>query len=129
VPLRVAGAFHSHCMAEAAARFGEELTRFRFRDPRVGLVCGSSGRVLRDGQEVRQRLGEAILAPVRWDRFLRGRNTVGTTWIEVGPGKALDGMVRLTDRSAAVFTTGTASSLQVLLGTPTARCTAAGEPR
>lgn len=100
--LPVAGAFHSPQMAPAAAGFERALTAVDLRAPRAPVISGRSGRPF---QAPRSELVAALTEPVRWAAVVERLARRGVErWIEVGPGKALGGLVRQTAPDARTET-------------------------
>ncbi|MGV9647130.1 ACP S-malonyltransferase [Streptomyces sp. NPDC003328] len=95
VPLKVAGAFHTHHMApavDALARAAEALTPAA---PRVAYVSNKDGQVVDTGSEVLQRLVGQVANPVRWDLCMETFEKLGVTaMIEVCPGGTLTGIAK-----------------------------------
>jgi acyl transferase domain-containing protein len=90
--LAIQGAFHSPAMERAVRPFRELLDGVEVRRPRVPVWSGVTGEPFDD---VRERLAQAIAYPVRWldvMRALAGRGA--RSFVEVGPGKVLTGLVR-----------------------------------
>jgi [acyl-carrier-protein] S-malonyltransferase len=95
VPLKVAGAFHTHHMApavDALAKAAEELTP---ADPNVPYVSNKDGRAVATGAEVLSRLVGQVANPVRWDLCMETFKELGVTaLIEVCPGGTLTGLAK-----------------------------------
>jgi [acyl-carrier-protein] S-malonyltransferase len=95
VPLKVAGAFHTHHMAPAVdtlAKAAEELTP---ADPKVAYVSNKDGRTVATGAEVLTRLVGQVANPVRWDLCMETFKELGiTALIEVCPGGTLTGLAK-----------------------------------
>lgn len=90
--LPVAGAFHSPAMAPAASSFGDFLTGFEFAEPEVPVLSGRNARPFSDP---RAELPASLLEPVRWIDVVAALAAEGVgTFREIGPGKALSGLVR-----------------------------------
>ncbi|MDL5201370.1 ACP S-malonyltransferase [Streptomyces sp. ALI-76-A] len=95
VPLKVAGAFHTHHMApavDALAKAAEALTP---ADPRLAYVSNRDGRIVATGAEVLERLVGQVANPVRWDLCMETFKERGVTaLIEVCPGGTLTGLAK-----------------------------------
>lgn len=95
VPLPVSAPFHCRMMQPAAERFREVLATVRFRDLRVPCVTNVDAVPIRKGAEVAEALIRQVAAPVRWvDGVERLRQEGVETFVEVGPGKVLTGLIR-----------------------------------
>jgi [acyl-carrier-protein] S-malonyltransferase len=98
--LQVGAAFHSTMMGPVARELGSEMDAVSFDDPRVPIVSNASGEVLRTGEEIRRALIEQIDSPVLWTSCVQTLVSEGCgTFLELGPGRALSGLVRQIDRS------------------------------
>ena len=92
--LPVAGAFHHPAMEEAARELAAALAGVEVTEPRTPVVSGVTARPFDD---VRRRLAESVIRPVRWRETLLGLHERDVRrFIEVGPGKVLTGLVRRT---------------------------------
>jgi [acyl-carrier-protein] S-malonyltransferase len=90
--LPVQGAFHSPAMARAVPRLREALAQIAVRAPGAPVISGVTAKPFDD---VRARLAEALVRPVRWTGVLATLRRLGAErFVEVGPGKVLTGLVR-----------------------------------
>ncbi|MDT0466819.1 ACP S-malonyltransferase [Streptomyces gibsoniae] len=95
VPLKVAGAFHTHHMAPAVDRLAEAAEALTPADPRVTYVSNKDGQAVATGAEVLQRLIGQVANPVRWDLCMETFEKLGVTaLIEVCPGGTLTGIAK-----------------------------------
>ncbi len=95
VPLRVSGAFHSELMQSARAQFAETLDTVPLRDARVPLVQNVSAQAVTKSEEIRKGLLNQLTSSVRWDESVRTMQQMGvSTFVEVGPGRVLSGLIR-----------------------------------
>ena len=95
VRLKVSGPFHSPLLAEAAAKFGQELTKFHFADPRLPVYSNVTGTRITSGAEARELCAKQIVSPVRWVTVEQSLIADGfTRFFEVGPGTVLSGLFK-----------------------------------
>ncbi|WP_318218404.1 ACP S-malonyltransferase [Streptomyces sp. SCL15-6] len=95
VPLKVAGAFHTHHMAPAVDKLAEAAKELTPADPRVTYVSNKDGRAVAGGAEVLERLVGQVANPVRWDLCMETFKELGVTaLIEVCPGGTLTGLAK-----------------------------------
>ena len=104
-PLTVAGAFHSPHMQPAADRMAETLAEVAFKPPKVPVWSNvtASPHVSDDTEQIKRRLVEQIVSPVRWAQTcgqLAGRSEAG--YHELAPGTVLRGLMKRTDRKTKV---------------------------
>jgi [acyl-carrier-protein] S-malonyltransferase len=93
--LPVSVAAHSPLMADAAAGMQEALRLVRFADPAAPLMANADATLLRTADACRVELIEHLTRGVDWVRAVESMSLAGvTTFIEVGPGKVLTGLVR-----------------------------------
>lgn len=98
MPLKVSGGFHSPFMAPASDAFMKELDAFTISPPSVSLYSNVTAEPYED--DYRYLLYQQIKSPVQWWRTVENMIENGAgTFIEVGPGKVLSGLVsRISDR-------------------------------
>ena len=99
--LPVSVAAHSPLMAEAAEGMREALAEVAFRDPAAPLLANADATLLTDGEACRRELIDHLTQGVDWVRAIAAMAAAGvTTYIEVGPGKVLTGLVKRIAREA-----------------------------
>ena len=92
--LAIQGAFHTPAMESALPRFRELLAGVEIREPAVPVYSCVTAREFDD---VRERLAQALVKPVRWIDVMRAMRARGVTrFVETGPGRVLSGLVRRT---------------------------------
>jgi [acyl-carrier-protein] S-malonyltransferase len=113
VKLPVSAPFHCALMRPAQDRLHQELLAVAFRDPAVPLVNNVDARVVRDAETCRDGLVRQVSGAVRWQESveLLAREGV-TTFVEVGPGTILSGLVRKTARGTRVLNVDSPESLE-----------------
>ncbi len=95
VPLRVSGAFHSPLMEEAAREFQKYLKKDEMRPPRVPIAMNTLGRLTTDLDEIYDALVKQLMGSVRFiEMTLDTYRAGGRKYVEVGPGKVLQGLVK-----------------------------------
>ena len=104
IPLPVGGAFHSPLMAPAAAEFEQELSNWKLSDAAFPVVQNFDARGSVDAAELQSKLSKQMPSAVKWCDSIEYMLSQGVkTFVEIGPGKALTGMVKKIDRSAQIF--------------------------
>jgi [acyl-carrier-protein] S-malonyltransferase len=95
VPLKVAGAFHTHHMGPAVQKLAEAAQELVAADPKLTYVSNKDGKAVGTGAEVLERLVGQVANPVRWDLCMETFKDLGVTaLIEVCPGGTLTGLAR-----------------------------------
>ncbi|MCC8119817.1 MAG: ACP S-malonyltransferase [Bacteroidales bacterium] len=103
LPLKVGGAFHSPCMEPARAELAEAIDHTQFHAPKCPVYQNVDALPHIDPAEIKGNLIAQLTAPVRWTQTVRNMIANGATeFIEVGPGKALQGMISKIDREVSV---------------------------
>jgi [acyl-carrier-protein] S-malonyltransferase len=116
VMLAVSAPFHCELMRPAQERLQQDLHETTFSDLRFPLVTNVDADEITTGGEARQALIRQVSLPVRWEDSIRELLTLGaTTFIEVGPGKVLTGVLRQIERSVHCFNVEDAASLAATL--------------
>jgi [acyl-carrier-protein] S-malonyltransferase len=99
--LKVGGAFHSPLMLSAKAELKPELDKLNFQPAKIPVVANVIARSVSDPEQVKELLVEQITRPVLWSLSLEYMSNQGVTnFIEMGPGKVLQGLVKKTIPSA-----------------------------
>ena len=113
VRLPVSAPFHCALMKPAQDRLAPDLAALAFRDPAVPLVSNVDARVVREGDACRDGLVRQVSGAVRWQESveLLAREGV-TTFVEVGPGTVLSGLVRKIAKGARVLNVDSPESLE-----------------
>ncbi len=100
LPLPVSAPFHCALMKQAEDRLAPELRALVVADPEAPVVANVDAEPKRTGREAIEALIRQVSAPVRWEDVVRRLMADGvTTFIEVGPGGVLSGLIRKIDRS------------------------------
>ncbi|MEJ6952164.1 ACP S-malonyltransferase [Natronospora cellulosivora (SeqCode)] len=116
VELKVSGPFHSSLMEKAESRFAEYLKDISFNQPRYPIVDNVTANFLNNPLEIKELLIKQISGSVRWLESvqLMIANNV-ETFIEVGPGRVLKGLMRRIDRSVNAYNVEDIKSLDKLI--------------
>lgn len=106
IELPVSVAAHSPLMAEAADRLAAVLSEVTFHDPHPAGLTNATARPIRTGDEARTELVEHLTTGVDWVRAVETMAADGvTTFIEIGPGRVLTGLIsRIVPAATALAT-------------------------
>jgi len=116
VPLPVSAPFHCKMMEPAAERLAAELERIVINDPQIPVASNVDARMISRRADVRDCLIRQVTGAVRWVECVELLKTSGaTTFIEVGPGKVLSGLMRQIDRAQKMLNVEDSDSLQKTL--------------
>jgi [acyl-carrier-protein] S-malonyltransferase len=112
IPLKVSAPFHCALMLPAQERLAAHLDSIEFADLGVPLVTNVDAALIRTGAEARASLVRQVSQPVRWRESVELLAREGVdTFVEVGPGKVLTGLVRQTAPQARGLNVEDAASL------------------
>jgi [acyl-carrier-protein] S-malonyltransferase len=113
VILPVSAPFHSALMAPMQEKFGPDLRAAEFVDLRVPLVTNVDADSVTTASEAREALIRQVSMPVRWEESVRLLIDEGVnTFVEVGPGRVLTGLLRQIERSAGALNVEDEKSLE-----------------
>ena len=102
VILPVSAPFHSALMMPAQEKLEKDLQTMTFADLQVPLVTNVDADTIRTGEEARGALVRQVSMTVRWEESMRMLLDEGVnTFVEVGPGRVLTGLMRQIERSVA----------------------------
>ena len=111
--LPVSAPFHSALMMPAQEKLQKDLNAAEFEDLQVPLVTNVDADSIRQGEEARSALIRQVTMPVRWEESMRMLLDEGVnTFVEVGPGRVLTGLMRQIERSVATLNVEDEKSLQ-----------------
>lgn len=112
VRLATAGAFHSKLMASAATEVRAFASTLEFRTPDAELICNTDAKPFAI-DEAAERLGNQVESGVMFEQSVRSLLAAGhTSFVEVGYGKVLTGLVRKIDKEAERANVGTLEQLK-----------------
>jgi [acyl-carrier-protein] S-malonyltransferase len=116
IPLAVSAPFHCALMKPAQERLAPDLARIPFRDPTPPLVNNVDAQVVRTAAECRAGLVRQVSAPVRWQEGVETLAREGvTTFVELGAGSVLSGLVRKIVKGARTLNVEDPKSLEATL--------------
>jgi len=111
--LNVSAPFHSALMMPAQERLASDLDGIEFVDLAVPLVTNVDAAIIRTGVEARDALVRQVSSPVRWLESMELLIREGVdTFVEIGPGKVLSGLMRQISREVKCFNVEDAASLK-----------------
>ena len=104
VILPVSAPFHSALMQPAQDKLAAELKKITFADLKMPLVTNVDADTISTGDEAHEALIRQVTLPVRWEESIRLLIDEGVnTFVEVGPGRVLTGLLRQIERSVAIL--------------------------
>jgi [acyl-carrier-protein] S-malonyltransferase len=116
LPLPVSAPFHCALMKPAEARLEPELRALTVQAPRVPIVANVDGAPKREAAPAIDALVKQVSAPVQWEAVVRCLASEGvTTYVEVGPGNVLGGLVRKIHDGARIVRFGSPDDLESVM--------------
>jgi len=114
--LQVSAPFHCALMQPAQDRLAHDLQQLKFNDPRVPVIANIDGEPKTSGEPSRQALIRQVTGAVQWARCMQKLITLGVqSYIEVGPGGVLCGLLRQIDRAQICANVENEATLQKTL--------------
>lgn len=115
IALEVSGPFHSSMMKEAAEKLGAKLEEVAFHDAAVPVVANVSARPVSGADAVKQSLVSQVYSPVLWEDSIQWLIGEGVdTFVEIGPGSVLSGLIKKIDKSVRIFSVNSLESADAL---------------
>lgn len=111
--LKVAGAYHSRLMNSAEEKLASVLASTPLNEPSIPVICNFEARSVSGEADIKSMLEKQVTGSVRWTASMQQLIADGhTTFIELGPGKVLAGLMGRIDKSAKVISIEDVESLQ-----------------
>lgn len=99
--LEVAGAFHSELMRPAQAQFRQKLDKLDLEKPTVPVVANVNAEPVSEPSQIKELLADQITMPVLWHQSVERMYREGVrTFVEIGPGRVLQGLLRRSFKDA-----------------------------
>lgn len=117
VALKVSGAFHSPLMRPAVTGLKQALAEAVFQDPGFPVIANATAEPVRSASDATRLLGEQLTSPVRWVESMERAAALvpEATFVEIGPGNVLSGLVKRSVPKAQTVTLGTADEIEKYL--------------
>ncbi|WCR29127.1 ACP S-malonyltransferase [Paenibacillus thiaminolyticus] len=113
IPLEVSGPFHSAMMKPAAERLGEALRAIEMQDARIPVIANVTARPVTEAEQIRGLLVEQVFSPVLWEDSVRYLIDQGVdTFVEIGAGKVLSGLIKKIDRSLRIVSINSLEAIE-----------------
>ncbi len=115
IPLQVSGAFHTPLMQTAVDGMSQAIATLSFSNPTVPIVANTTAKPLTTAEQVKTELLEQLCNGVQWQRSIEYMIENGvSTFIEIGPGKVLSGLIKRINKSANTLNIGDAEAIKGL---------------
>lgn len=104
IPLDVSGPFHSELMRPASQNLSKVLSEAFLEDATVPVITNVMAKSESHASQIQELLVRQLYSPVLWEQSVREMIELGvTTFVEIGPGKVLSGLVKKIDRSVTTI--------------------------
>jgi [acyl-carrier-protein] S-malonyltransferase len=118
IPLAVSIAAHSPLMQPAASRFRTAIEESSVATPHIAVYANTTAQPLSSIEAIRDELAAQLTGSVRWTSSVQAMSGAGiTTFVEVGPGEVLTGLVKRIERQSARYSVRDVPSLQEYVAT------------
>ncbi|TYW23834.1 ACP S-malonyltransferase [Listeria monocytogenes] len=118
LPLAVSGPFHSSLMEPAALAFRDVLAEVKISDGQIPVVNNVDAKETTDKSEISDKLIKQIYSPVLWEDIVEELIKNGVdTFVEIGSGKVLAGLIKKINRDVTVLSAGDAESVKSVAAT------------
>ncbi|WP_209122421.1 ACP S-malonyltransferase [Alkalihalobacillus sp. BA299] len=116
IPLQVSGPFHSSLMKPAAEKLTKVLDEITISEAKVPVIANVTADVVTDATQIKEKLIEQVYSPVLWEDTVRRLLDLGVdTFIEVGAGNVLSGLVRKVERRVNVYAISDIESIEAMV--------------
>jgi len=116
IPLEVSGPFHSKLMQPAAEHLKAELSKINICNAAVPVIANVTASPMVDADEIKEKLVEQLYSPVLWQTTIEKLIDLDVdTFVEIGPGKVLSGLVKKVNRKLITFSINDEESLHTTL--------------
>jgi [acyl-carrier-protein] S-malonyltransferase len=116
IPLVVSGPFHSSLMKPAAEQLAEVLNTIEINDANVPVIANVTARPMIHRDDIKQKLIEQLYSPVLWQESVEYMIEQGVdTFVEIGPGKVLSGLVKKVNRNVHTIAINDQQSLEAAI--------------
>jgi [acyl-carrier-protein] S-malonyltransferase len=115
IPLQVSGAFHTPLMQPAVDGMSEIMSSLSFQEPAIAVIGNTTAEPLTTAESVRAELLNQLNNSVQWQRSIEYMVNMGvSTFIEIGPGKVLTGLIKRINKEANTSNIGDLEAVKAL---------------
>jgi [acyl-carrier-protein] S-malonyltransferase len=116
IKLNVAGAYHSRLMQSAQDKLATELAGVAMQSPSIPVICNFGASAVSEPAEIRRMLESQVTGSVRWSESVQTLIAMGhRTFLELGPGKVIAGLVGKIDKEVTVHSVEDLASLEAVI--------------
>ncbi len=112
VPLSVSGAFHTLLMQPAADGIAETIATLPFIDPAIPIIANTTAQPLTNAELIKEELLRQLCNCIQWQRSIEYMVNDGvSTFVEIGPGRVLSGLIKRIDRDVKTLNIGDVNAI------------------
>ncbi len=116
IPLEVSGPFHSSLMEPAAEKLRSVLDQIEIIDASVPVVANVNAEEMTSADQIKENLVKQLYSPVLWENSVQYMLDQGVdTFIEIGPGKVLSGLIKKVNRRVATYAISDTETLEATI--------------
>ncbi|WP_147532063.1 ACP S-malonyltransferase [Bacillus marasmi] len=116
LPLVVSGPFHSSLMKPAAEKLSDVLNGITIKNVTIPVIANVTAAPMTEAEDIKQKLIQQLYSPVLWEDSVKQMLELGVdTFIEIGSGKVLSGLVKKVDRKARTYSVSDVESLKATI--------------
>ena len=116
VMLNVSGPFHSSLMKSASEKMKTELGKYNFVEPKYPVITNYDAQFTKDSSLIKEKSVKQVCNPVLWDTSIANAIANGfDTFIEIGPGRVLTGLMRKIDKTKKAMNIETVANLESVI--------------
>ncbi len=113
IPLQVSGAFHTSLMQSAVDGMAEAMATLSFNDPVIPIIANTTAKPLTAAEQIKPELLCQLCSGVQWQRSIEYMVNEGVnTFIEIGPGKVLSGLIKRINKDAKTLNIGDVNAIR-----------------
>jgi len=112
IPLAVSGAFHTPLMQPAVEGMSEIIATLTFKEPATPIVANTTAQPMTTAESIKKELLRQLCHGIQWQRSIEHMVSDGVaTFIEIGPGKVLSGLIRRINKDVKTLNIGDAQAI------------------
>ena len=116
IPLQVSGAFHTPLMQSAVDGMAELIATLPFSEPTVPIIANTTAQPLTTADLTKEELLRQLCNCVQWQRSIEYMIANGvSTFIEIGPGKVLTGLIKRINKNVELINVGDAEAVKSIV--------------
>lgn len=116
IPLEVSGPFHSSLMKPASAELKEVLDSLDMKDAEIPVIANVTAEPMSNKADMKEKLIEQLYSPVLWEDSVQKMIDLGVdTFIEIGPGKVLSGLIKKINKTVKTYSVSDEESCQAVI--------------